>query len=89
MLTQVKTWGNSQGIRLPHEILKEAKIKSNDFLEIEIPIPSIEEQVRICKAETRKSLSESDRMRLESYDEFKKEINIVHWLNVLQRQEER
>ena len=35
-LTQVRTWGNSQGIRLPHEILKEAKIKSNDFLEIEV-----------------------------------------------------
>ncbi len=36
MLTQVKAWGNSQGIRLPQEILKEARIKPNDFLEIEI-----------------------------------------------------
>lgn len=62
MLTQVKTWGNSQGIRLPHEILKEAKIKSNDFLEIEVVNKKIV---------------------------LKKEINIVHWLNVLQRQEER
>ena len=36
MLAQVKTWGNSQGIRIPQEILREAQIKSNDFLEIKV-----------------------------------------------------
>lgn len=36
MLAQVKAWGNSQGIRIPQEILKEIKIKTNDFLEIEV-----------------------------------------------------
>ena len=36
MLAQVKAWGNSQGIRIPQEILKETKIKTNDFLEIEV-----------------------------------------------------
>lgn len=36
MLAQVKAWGNSQGIRIPQKILKETKIKTNDFLEIEV-----------------------------------------------------
>ena len=36
MLAQVKTWGNSQGIRIPQEILREAQVKSNDFLEIKV-----------------------------------------------------
>ncbi len=36
MLAQVKTWGNSQGIRLPKDILEEAKIGLNDFLTIEV-----------------------------------------------------
>ena len=35
MLAQVKAWGNSQGIRIPQEILREAQIKQNDFLEME------------------------------------------------------
>lgn len=73
------------------------RLKTNDFLEIEIPIPSIEEQVRICKAETRKSLSESDRMRLESYDEFRQDMhmkkhaigqtifNLNNWWKLLQK----
>lgn len=36
MLAQVKPWGNSQGIRLPKEILETAKVKLNDFLTIEV-----------------------------------------------------
>ena len=31
MQTQVKEWGNSQGIRLPKEILKSAGITLNEF----------------------------------------------------------
>lgn len=34
MQTQVKEWGNSQGIRLPKEILKSAGITLNDILDI-------------------------------------------------------
>lgn len=34
MQTQVKEWGNSQGIRLPKEILKSAGIALNEVLEI-------------------------------------------------------
>ncbi len=73
------------------------RLKTDDFLDIAIAIPSIEEQERICKAETRKSLSESDRMRLESYDEFRQDMhmkkhaigqtifNLNNWWKVLQK----
>lgn len=33
MQTQVKEWGNSQGIRLPKEVLKSAGITLNEVLE--------------------------------------------------------
>lgn len=36
MVAQVKTWGNSQGIRLSKELLALAGIKNNDFLEVEL-----------------------------------------------------
>lgn len=36
MVTQVKTWGNSQGVRLSKEILRNAGIGNNDFLSIEL-----------------------------------------------------
>ena len=32
MQTQVKAWGNSQGIRLPKDILQEANVEINDML---------------------------------------------------------
>ena len=31
MQTQVKAWGNSQGIRLPKDILQEANVEINDM----------------------------------------------------------
>ena len=36
MQTQVKTWGNSQGIRIPKEILQEADVAVNDMLDIKV-----------------------------------------------------
>lgn len=36
MQTQVKSWGNSQGIRIPKEILQNAGITLNDILDISI-----------------------------------------------------
>ena len=41
MQTQVKVWGNSQGIRIPKEILQRANISLNEVLDIE---SSIEEE---------------------------------------------
>ena len=36
MQTQVKTWGNSQGIRIPKEVLQEADISINDVLDVRV-----------------------------------------------------
>lgn len=36
MITQVKTWGNSQGIRLSKDLLSLAGIQNNDYLTIEL-----------------------------------------------------
>ena len=36
MQTQVKTWGNSQGIRIPKEILQEADIVIDEMLDIKV-----------------------------------------------------
>lgn len=36
MQTQVKAWGNSQGIRIPKEILAEANVKIEDVLDIKV-----------------------------------------------------
>ena len=36
MQAQVKEWGNSQGIRLPKEVLKNAGIALNDILEVTV-----------------------------------------------------
>lgn len=36
MQTQVKAWGNSQGIRLPKEILQEAAFFVDDVLDVKV-----------------------------------------------------
>ena len=36
MVAQVKSWGNSQGIRLPKDLLEGIGVRLNDFLNIEI-----------------------------------------------------
>ena len=36
MQTQVKEWGNSQGIRIPKSILEEANIAINDILDVNV-----------------------------------------------------
>ena len=36
MQAQVKEWGNSQGIRLPKEILKSAGITLNEMLDVTV-----------------------------------------------------
>ncbi len=36
MQTQIKSWGNSQGIRLPKEILQNAGISLNEILDISV-----------------------------------------------------
>lgn len=36
MQAQVKEWGNSQGIRIPKEVLKDAGISMNEMLDITV-----------------------------------------------------
>lgn len=36
MQVQVKTWGNSQGIRISKDILQEADIEINDVLDVKV-----------------------------------------------------
>lgn len=36
MQTQVKIWGNSQGIRIPKEVLQEAAISVDDVLDVRV-----------------------------------------------------
>ena len=36
MQAQVKEWGNSQGIRLPKEVLKSAGVTLNEFLDVTV-----------------------------------------------------
>ena len=36
MQVQVKEWGNSQGIRLPKEVLRSAGITLNEFLDVTV-----------------------------------------------------
>lgn len=36
MQAQVKAWGNSQGIRIPKEVLQDAGIALNEFLNITV-----------------------------------------------------
>lgn len=36
MQTQVKVWGNSQGIRIPKEVLQEAAISVDDVLDVKV-----------------------------------------------------
>ncbi|WP_081795526.1 AbrB/MazE/SpoVT family DNA-binding domain-containing protein [Butyrivibrio sp. MC2021] len=36
MQVQVKTWGNSQGIRIPKEVLQEAAVSVDDVLDVKV-----------------------------------------------------
>ena len=70
MVTQVKTWGNSQGIRLSKELLALAGIKSNDLLDISV----IDGNIVLKKIETRhKTLEERAKEsggKLGPYEEY-------------------
>lgn len=54
MQTKVKAWGNSQGIRLPKSVLKEAEFSVDDLLDIRISRGS----VTLVKVHRHRSLEE-------------------------------
>ena len=55
MQAQVKTWGNSQGIRISKEILKAANIKLDDILDVKIS----DGMITLVKPFRHKTLEES------------------------------
>ncbi len=69
MTAQVKTWGNSQGIRLSKELLDLAGIKLNDLLNIEL----LDGNIVLKKAYKHKTLEERAEEyggKLGPYDDF-------------------
>ena len=54
MQTQVKAWGNSQGIRISKDILREANISVNDVLEVKV----VNGQIWLTKPFRHKTLEE-------------------------------
>ncbi len=53
-----------------------SRLRAKDFENIQIIVPSLEEQERLCKEDTRVSLTESERKQLDSADEFRKDIHM-------------
>ena len=69
MVAQVKSWGNSQGIRLSKELLKSAGIRLNDILNIEVR----NNEIILSKANRHRTLEERAEEfggKLEPYGEF-------------------
>lgn len=73
------------------------RISTDDFLNISIIVPSLDEQRRLCKDDTRASLTEADRKLLESFEDFRKDMhmkkhaigqtlfNLNNWWDALQQ----
>lgn len=74
-----------------------SRLATADFLSIKILVPSLAEQERLFKEDTRSSLSEADRKLLESFEEFRNDMhmkthaigqtiyNFNNWWKILQR----
>lgn len=52
------------------------KTQIDDFLSLRIYVPTLEEQDKICKEDSRVSLSEADRKLLESAETFRRDIHM-------------
>jgi antitoxin MazE len=57
MITQIKDWGNSQGIRIPKELLREAGMQKDDDLDISL----VDGALLLRKVHRHKSLEERAR----------------------------
>jgi hypothetical protein len=74
-----------------------SRLAKKDLLSIQIVVPTIERQIELCKEDTRKCLTESDRKIIESHEEFRKDMhmkkhaigqtifNLNNWWKVLQK----
>lgn len=52
------------------------RIKKQDFLDLMIIVPSIEEQDRICKTDTKQSLSDAESKQKKSEDDFRRDMHM-------------
>jgi hypothetical protein len=52
------------------------RIKKQDFLDLLIVVPSLEEQERICKADTKQSLSDADAKQKKTDDDFRRDMHM-------------
>ncbi|MDY4694428.1 MAG: AbrB/MazE/SpoVT family DNA-binding domain-containing protein [Blautia sp.] len=69
MVAQVKSWGNSQGIRLSKELLESVGIRLNDVLNIEVR----NNEIILSKANRHRTLEERAEEfdgKMEPYGEF-------------------
>ena len=74
-----------------------SRIKAQDFLDLKIIVPSLEEQDRACRADTKLTLSEAANKQKETDDEFRRDMhmkkhaigqtifNLNNWWKILQR----
>lgn len=74
-----------------------SRIKAQDFLDLKIIVPSLEEQERACKADTKQTLTEAANKQKETDDEFRRDMhmkkhaigqtifNLNNWWKTLQR----
>ncbi len=53
-----------------------ARIKKQDFLDLMIVVPSLEEQNRLCKADTKQSLTDADIKQKKTDDDFRRDMHM-------------
>lgn len=73
MTAQVKAWGNSQGIRLPRNVLEELDLHLDDYISIEIINGKLVIEKITAQEHKHKTLEERIAMhggKLGPYDEF-------------------
>jgi antitoxin MazE len=70
MVVQVKTWGNSQGIRLSKELLALAGIQNNEYLDMELIDGNIVLKKQKKEHRTLEERAEKYGGKLGPYEEF-------------------
>lgn len=80
METQIKLWGNSQGIRIPKDILQKAHVTTDDVLDIE----AVDGVITLSKPHRHKTLEErakayNDKLNLDGEYDFGKPVGREVW----------
>lgn len=74
-----------------------SRLSRQDLLSIQIVVPQLDRQIELCKEDTRKVLTDSDRKISESFEEFRRDMhmkkhaigqtifNLKNWWKILQK----